>query len=64
MDTAGTIDATTRPIVLFGPDTVLFGSSSTLADNVTSSDAVWRNKAAGKSLHVIMEGCEPSTGLR
>ena len=58
MEAAGTVDPSTKPIVLFGPDTAQFGAV------VGPYPARWRDQVAGKALHVIIEGCEPSTGLR
>lgn len=52
------IDSVMRPIVLFGRDTDNLGSNL----SVKMSD--WREKTAGDALHVVLEGCEPSTGLR
>ena len=58
MEAAGTVDATTKPVVLFGPDSAQFGTV------VGAYPAAWRDQLAGKALHVVLEGCEPSTGLR
>lgn len=58
MEAAGTVDATTQPIVLFGPDTAQFGAV------LGAYPAGWREQLAGKALHAVMEGCEPSVGLR
>jgi hypothetical protein len=58
MEAAGTVDASTKPVVLFGPDTAQFGAV------VGPYPASWRQQVAGKALHVIMEGCEPCSGLR
>lgn len=52
------MDATTKPVVLFGPDSAQFGTV------VGAYPAAWRDQLAGKALHVVLEGCEPSTGLR
>jgi len=58
MEAAGTVDATTQPVVLFGPDTAQFGAV------VGAYPAGWKDQLAGKALHAVLEGCEPSTGLR
>lgn len=58
MEAAGTVDATTQPVVLFGPDSAQFGAV------VGAYPAGWRDQLAGKALHAVLEGCEPSTGLR
>jgi hypothetical protein len=58
METAGTVDAGTKPVVLFGPDTAQFGAVA------GAYPPAWRTQVAGRSLHVVMEGCEPSSGLR
>jgi len=58
MEAAGTVDATTQPVVLFGPDTAQFGAVA------GAYPAGWKDQLAGKALHAILEGCEPSSGLR
>ena len=58
MDSAGTPDESMKPVVLFGADTAQLGA-------VTGAyPEAWRHQQAGRALHVVMEGCEPSTGLR
>lgn len=58
MEAAGTVDASTQAVVLFGPDTAQFGAVQ------GAYPAAWRDQVAGRSLHAIIEGCDPSTGLR
>ena len=58
MEAAGTVDATTQPVVLFGPDTAQFGAVA------GAYPAGWKDQLAGKALHAVLEGCEPSSGLR
>jgi len=52
------VDPSTKPIVLFGTDTALLGAI------VGPYPARWRQKTAGRALHVVLEGSEPSTGQR
>lgn len=52
------MDASTKPIVLFGADTSQFGAVA------GAYPAAWRTQPAGRSLHTIIEGCEPCSGLR
>ena len=58
MECAGTVDPGTKPIVLFGTDSAQLGVVA------GAYPPAWRTQVAGKSLHVVMEGCEPCTGLR
>lgn len=58
MESAGTVDASTKPIVLFGADTSQFGAVA------GAYPAAWRTQPAGRALHTIIEGCEPCSGLR
>ena len=52
------VDPSTKPIVLFGTDTALLGAI------VGPYPTRWRQKTAGRALHVVLEGSEPSTGQR
>jgi hypothetical protein len=54
------VDPVSRPCVLFGEDTALLGQVS----SANSGNEPWRSTKAGTSLHCLMEGCEPSTGMR
>ena len=58
MEASGVVDPSTKPIVLFGIDTALLGALT------GPYPAKWRNKTAGRALHVVLEGSEPSTGQR
>ena len=58
MDSAGTPDESMKPVVLFGADTAQLGAVA------GAYPEAWRHQQAGRALHVVMEGCEPSTGLR
>jgi hypothetical protein len=53
------IDPVSRPAVLFGEDSALLGATFTGSDS-----EAWHNTKAGSSLHCLVEGCEPSTGMR
>eukprot|EP01038_Epipyxis_sp_PR26KG_P009383 gene9383-12642_t len=59
MNSAGTVDPTSRPVALFGADTNEFGVL-----NGGNYFKGWQRRLANESLHVILEGSEPSTGLR
>ena len=52
------IDPSSRPVVLFGGETIHFGRHH------IQLGSRWESSQAGSSLHVIMEGVEPCTGLR
>ena len=58
MEVDGSLDPITKPIVLFGSDTVNFGVSN------TPYGSKWRSAQVGNSLHAVFEACEPSTGMR
>ena len=58
MEASGVVDPSTKPIVLFGTDTALLGAI------VGPYPSRWRQKTAGRALHVVLEGSEPSTGQR
>ena len=48
-----------QPVILFGSDTKAIGNTSVL------SDLKWRDECPTTgSLHCVVEGCEPTTGLR
>jgi len=58
MEASGVVDPSTKPIVLFGTDTALLGAI------VGPYPIKWRQQIAGRALHVVLEGSEPSTGQR
>lgn len=58
MEATGVVDASTKPIALFGVNTSLFGAITGSYPNT------WHQKTIGDSLHTILEGFEPSIGLR
>ena len=74
MEAVGSVDPSTRPIVLFGTDTGLVGSASASAAAATRAAAGgagagpcptgWESKLVGAALHCVMEGCDPSSGIR
>ncbi len=59
LDCAGSLETMNKPIALFGKDTSLIGSLSTGPKLVNL-----REKSIGDAIHGIIEGCEPTTGLR
>jgi hypothetical protein len=52
------VDASTKPIVLFGADTSQFGAVA------GAYPTAWRTQIAGRSLHAVIESSEPCSGLR
>lgn len=55
---AGAIDPSTRPVALFGADSVHVGAA------MGNYPADWQQRTVGDAAHAVYEGCEPSTGLR
>ncbi len=58
MDAAGALDPSTKPVVLFGRDTADFAVGN------GQHTSKWSEALVGASLHTVIEGCEPSSGLR
>lgn len=52
------MDQSQRPVLLFGPQTSSIGAAR------GGYPKGWRDTVAGNSMHTVIEGCEPSTGIR
>lgn len=61
LDAAGSLEKVSPPIVLFGPQTAQIG---TLQQVNGAASIAWKEQVVGDSLHLVFEGCEPSTGMR
>lgn len=60
IESAGSLEKISPPIVFFGPHTTQIG---VLQQALAKSDA-WRDHTIDRHLHTVFEGCEPSTGMR
>lgn len=60
IESAGSLDKISPPIVLFGGQTTQVG---VLQQALAKSNA-WRDETLDSHLHLVVEGCEPSTGIR
>jgi hypothetical protein len=56
METVGAVDPILKPLVFFGEHTAYFG----ISENVPG----WEKLRIRRSMHAVLEGFEPSTGLR
>lgn len=61
LDAAGSLEKVSPPIVLFGAQTAQIG---TLQQVNGAASIAWKEQVVGESLHIVFEGCEPSTGMR
>lgn len=60
IESAGSLEKISPPIVFFGPHTTQIG---VLQQALAKSDA-WRDHCIEDHVHVVFEGCEPSSGMR
>ena len=52
------VQTTHRPVLLFGTQTSSIGAQGGIYPKK------WQETTAGENLHTVIEGCEPSTGIR
>jgi hypothetical protein len=60
LESAGSLDKIPPPIVLFGENTIHIGQLHPTFIKSTG----WRTLCIDDSLHSVLEGCEPITGMR